>query len=353
MHACGPSLKWTVENCQRVGQGVTTLSGHQQRRGNWVDHMNDTLISLSGTRWSVLSEPAVEVPWRTFDWLGSVACFGELRKGYKFCNCNVAEVACDASLAEHSRVGRARRAREGGPISSTRCVPRAMAEPQESDRELRPRWRPVGLRGGEAFAAPIFHPTDDEFANFAAYVTSIASQIGPSGIAKIVPPQSWHGPPQVPPPPTYRLAGAIAQHVVPSGNASGLYALMHETRPAMSFERFERESTAYASREQVRNEHTLDDLEDKFWAELAFARPALYGADLDGTRFAPDVKPWNLNNLPDLLRRGDGAISKPMNGINTPMLYFGAYRALFGLHVEDMDLLSINYVRPLIGLDCV
>jgi hypothetical protein len=42
-----------------------------------------------------------------------------------------------------------------------------------------------------------------------------------------------------------------------------------------------------------------------------------------------------------------------MNGINTPMLYFGAYRALFGLHVEDMDLLSINYVRPLIGLDCV
>jgi hypothetical protein len=226
-----------------------------------------------------------------------------------------------------------------------------MAEPQESDRELRPRWRPVGLRGGEAFAAPIFHPTDDEFSNFAAYVTSIASQIGPSGIAKIVPPQSWQGPPQVPPPPTYRLAGAIAQHVVPSGNASGLYALMHETRPAMSFERFERESTAYASREQVRNEHTLDDLEDKFWAELAFARPALYGADLDGTRFAPDVKPWNLNNLPDLLRRGDGAISKPMNGINTPMLYFGAYRALFGLHVEDMDLLSINYVLPLIACD--
>lgn len=76
MHACGPSLKWTVEHCQRVGQGVTTLSGHQQRRGNWVEHMNDTLISLSGTRWSVLSEPAVEVPWRTFDWLGSVACFG-------------------------------------------------------------------------------------------------------------------------------------------------------------------------------------------------------------------------------------------------------------------------------------
>ena len=69
MHACGAEFKWTVEHFQRLGQGVTTLSGHQQRRGNRVDH---NAHSLSGTRWSVLSEPAVEVPWRTFDWLGSV-----------------------------------------------------------------------------------------------------------------------------------------------------------------------------------------------------------------------------------------------------------------------------------------
>jgi hypothetical protein len=51
MHACGPSLKWTVEHCQRVGQGVTTLSGHQQRRGNRVDHMNDT---RSQSQWNPL-----------------------------------------------------------------------------------------------------------------------------------------------------------------------------------------------------------------------------------------------------------------------------------------------------------
>ena len=207
-----------------------------------------------------------------------------------------------------------------------------------TDRELRPRWQPAGLRASEARAAPVFHPTEDEFSNFATYVTSIANQVGPSGIAKIVPPASWPGPPQEPPPPNYRLASAIAQHVMPSGDAIGLYSLMHETRPAMTFERFEREAVAYAAREQVRPEHTYDDLEDKFWADIQYARPALYGADLDGTRFNPEVKPWNLNKLPDLLRRGDGAIKKPMNGINTPMLYFGSFRALFACHTEDMVL---------------
>ena len=72
--------------------------------------MNDTLISLSGTRWSVLSEPAVEVPWRTFDWLGSVACFGKLGKGYKFCNCNdkSRKLRATRDSDQHSRVGHAR-----------------------------------------------------------------------------------------------------------------------------------------------------------------------------------------------------------------------------------------------------
>ena len=109
----------------------------------------------------------------------------------------------------------------------------------------------------------------------------------------------------------------------------------------MSFERFQRDAMSYAARERVDEWASLDELEHKYWSELGVsARHPLYGADLDGTLFDHNVHPWNLNFLPDMLRTGATALHERMNGINTPMLYFGMYRSTFALHVEDMDLVS-------------
>lgn len=185
--------------------------------------------------------------------------------------------------------------------------------------------------------APTFRPTVDEFADFAAYVSTIAESAAKYGIAKVVPPDGWAGPPKQLPSGTFKLEGAIVQ--IPSGR-SGLYTVLNVQRGRTSFERFEREAKAYAIRERVSADATLDDLEDKFWSEIVGARPPTYGADLDGSRFPADVASWNLNTLPDLLRQGPSAIPLRMSGINTPMLYFGTFRSTSVLHVKDMDLLS-------------
>lgn len=61
---------------------------------------------------------------------------------------------------------------------------------------------------------------------------------------------------------------------------------------------------------------------------LGQARPALYGADFEGTFFPPpEEEPiWNLRALPDLLRTGPTCLSDKMGGVNTPFLYFGQWK---------------------------
>ena len=39
--------------------------------------------------------------------------------------------------------------------------------------------------------APTFHPTEEEFANFSAYIRKIEPQVLPYGICKVVPPKNW------------------------------------------------------------------------------------------------------------------------------------------------------------------
>lgn len=52
---------------------------------------------------------------------------------------------------------------------------------------------------------------------------------------------------------------------------------------------------------------------------------------------------WNLDQLDTMLHRMINEREIP--GVLSGYLYFGMWRAFFGIHVEDMNLFSINYVR--------
>lgn len=68
----------------------------------------------------------------------------------------------------------------------------------------------------------------------------------------------------------------------------------------------------------------------------------MYGSDVKGTLFKRNSKyAWDLNNLPSILKEGLG--STKLSGITEPYLYIGGYGTMFGWHVEDLNLPSINY----------
>lgn len=53
--------------------------------------------------------------------------------------------------------------------------------------------------------------------------------------------------------------------------------------------------------------------------------------------------PWDLNKLSSVLTDGLGNLR--LSGITDPYLYIGGYGTIFGWHVEDINMPSINYMH--------
>ncbi len=62
---------------------------------------------------------------------------------------------------------------------------------------------------------------------------------------------------------------------------------------------------------------------------------------MSGSLFKPDIKYWNVAKLDTILK----CLDTQLAGITKPYLYFGMWKAMFGWHVEDMNLFSINYLH--------
>jgi len=208
-----------------------------------------------------------------------------------------------------------------------------------------PAGRPLSSRRRTTSAAvplreaPTFFPEEEEFADFAGYLNSIASRCSEYGLCKIVPPASWASPK------TSRAMlnsveiRPIEQHAHGCG---GIYSIANAEQPRMSVERLRKLAPVVDAR------LSEDECMARFWSEIsAGVKPAWYGADVGGSFFPSlETQPhWNLLHLPDLLRTEPTRLQESMCGINSPMLYFGCWRSLFALHTEDMDLMSINFLH--------
>jgi hypothetical protein len=86
--------------------------------------------------------------------------------------------------------------------------------------------------------------------------------------------------------------------------------------------------------------------EKKFWNNVHFCsspqNAPIYGSDYEGTFFdnSCPFPEWNLDQLDTMLNKAGR-----LPGLNSPFLYFGQPHSVFGVHTEDMELFSINYVR--------
>ena len=97
--------------------------------------------------------------------------------------------------------------------------------------------------------APVFRPSEEEFADFEAFVTSIEPACLDFGIAKIVPPTSWRPPPSGPLPSSSLLSSPTLQTVDAKGH--GRYHISHRQCPSVTLERFERMAASAVRREGV------------------------------------------------------------------------------------------------------
>uniref|UniRef100_A0A8C2BI20 [histone H3]-trimethyl-L-lysine(9) demethylase n=1 Tax=Cyprinus carpio TaxID=7962 RepID=A0A8C2BI20_CYPCA len=185
-----------------------------------------------------------------------------------------------------------------------------------------------------------FHPTKEEFKDFNRYIAYMESQgAHRAGMAKVVPPKDWK------PRRTYDdiddlVIPAPIQQVVTG--QSGLFTQYNIQKKPMTVREFRK--TANTDKFCNPRYADFDELERKYWKNLTF-NPPLYGADVSGTLYDPDVTEWNigrLNTILDTVERESGITIK---GVNTPYLYFGMWKSTFAWHTEDMDLYSINYLH--------
>ncbi|KAG7526549.1 lysine-specific demethylase 4A-like isoform X2 [Solea senegalensis] len=185
-----------------------------------------------------------------------------------------------------------------------------------------------------------FYPTMEQFSDFSRYVAYIESQgAHKAGLAKIVPPKEWK------PRGSYEdiddmVIPAPIQQVVTG--QSGLFTQYNIQKKAMTVREFRR----IANSDKFCGPHydDFEELERKYWKNVTF-NPPIYGADVNGSLYDPDIKEWNICHLDTILDTVECDSGIVIEGVNTPYLYFGMWKTTFAWHTEDMDLYSVNYLH--------
>ncbi|CAN9500872.1 unnamed protein product [Ophioblennius macclurei] len=180
-----------------------------------------------------------------------------------------------------------------------------------------------------------FNPSRDEFKDFGRYIAYMESQgAHRAGMARVIPPKGWK--------PRSRydnlddlVISAPIQQVVTG--QSGLFTQYNIQKKPMTLHEFQKTSTL----DKFCSPRILDfeELERKFWKNLTF-NPPLYGANVSGTLYDPDVTEWNMSHLNTILD-----MVEKESSVTTPYLDFGMWKSAFAWHTKDMDLYSINYVH--------
>lgn len=185
-----------------------------------------------------------------------------------------------------------------------------------------------------------FTPSKKEFKDFSRYIAYMESQgAHQAGMAKVIPPKGWK---------PRRTYDDIDDLVIPAPiqqmvtGQSGLFTQYNIQKKPMTVHEFRKTSNMakFCSPRYV----DFDELERKFWKNLTF-NPPLYGADVSGTLYDPDVTEWNIGRLNTILDTVENESGIKIKGVNTPYLYFGMWKSAFAWHTEDMDLYSINYLH--------
>ena len=185
----------------------------------------------------------------------------------------------------------------------------------------------------------------EEFADFRKFIDKIEleDKANEAGICKIIPPKEW-----VPRKSGYDLEGInytingpIKQHFQNIGDP-GCYQTKGIIQPKMTVKDYYTMTQSHKYRTPAHE--SFEELERKYWKTVGYA-PPVYGCDVSDNISDPELEVWNIAKLDSILKHVAEDLGQTIQGVNSPYLYFGMWKATFGWHVEDMDLYAINMVH--------
>ncbi|XP_043078984.1 lysine-specific demethylase 4B isoform X2 [Puntigrus tetrazona] len=220
-------------------------------------------------------------------------------------------------------------------------APSPEIKPEPSAAELSPEEPAPGPPpAANSYKIMTFRPTMEEFRDFGKYMAYIETQgAHRAGLAKVIPPKEWK---------PRRSYETIEDMVIPAPimqvvtGQSGLFTQYNIQKKSMTVGEYRK--LANSKKYCTPPHKDFDDLERKYWKNLTFVSP-IYGADISGSLYDPDITEWNIGHLNTLLDMVEQECGIVIEGVNTPYLYFGMWKTTFAWHTEDMDLYSINYLH--------
>ncbi|DBA74353.1 TPA: hypothetical protein ACH3X1_011126 [Trebouxia sp. C0004] len=196
------------------------------------------------------------------------------------------------------------------------------------------------MPGENSNCCPVLRPTKAQFSRpFVSFVSEYFRKNPEAPMVKVIPPKGYT-PRKAQYPTDLRIDTPIEQRVLMHDNKPGYYDCVLLSKSTMTVEEFKTEAERRGVPKQRAGDNAL--LERPFWSSLT-VRPPLYGADTPHSLFDEKLDfGWNLRNLKCLLSKYK---VPAIPGVTTPMTYFGMWKSFFSWHVEDVDLLSINYLH--------
>eukprot|EP00475_Leptophrys_vorax_P038874 TRINITY_DN6943_c0_g1_i1.p1 TRINITY_DN6943_c0_g1~~TRINITY_DN6943_c0_g1_i1.p1 ORF type:complete len:402 (+),score=90.45 TRINITY_DN6943_c0_g1_i1:1108-2313(+) len=191
--------------------------------------------------------------------------------------------------------------------------------------------------------------TEELWCDFPKFIGFIEQEFKHIGAVRVRPPEhwAWHKPDEQ----SFVAAGVLKTHEVPldtlvrqttRGNR-GVYEVFTEfTECDKSFTvaKYECKVRKKSDRD-VNSISSMLDLERSFFQNIQRSKPFYGVRTVGGTLFGDSEIPWNLNRIDSPLNLIAGNIP----GVTAPYLYFGNFKSFFPWHVEDLDLLSVNYIH--------
>uniref|UniRef100_A0A7S2BGH3 JmjC domain-containing protein n=1 Tax=Octactis speculum TaxID=3111310 RepID=A0A7S2BGH3_9STRA len=224
--------------------------------------------------------------------------------------------------------------------------------------------------------APVFYPTVDEFRDPIKFIASISAKARPFGICRIVPPDGWKTPAQLPVSsdktfPTRRQRMDMMQEGRSMSEGKRYTAATYKqmadefhakwvasryqndpisaTGPALEKDYWK--LVRGADGEEVEVEYGNDLSTVDYWSGFPMRQPAdpELGSKTRIPQFGSEeycrVSGWNLNNVSFWPGSALRYLTHSIDGINRPWLYLGMLFSSFCWHREDIYLASMNFLH--------